>query len=285
MESTGRWLELTVSKLDDNHLIHVFTDVTNIKEAQLQLERTVEELRRSNINLEEFAYAASHDLKEPVRKIHFFSEKIKTTLGERMTEGEKQSFERMELAAKRMNALIDDLLSYSQISIRPHTFEAVNMNRLIDLVLEDLDLEIEDKRATITVDKLFTIQGHHRQLQQAFQNLISNALKYRKPDVVPQIKIGCSKVRGKDSGLQLSVEDGQKTYYCITVRDNGIGFEQQDAERIFNVFTRLHGNTEYRGTGIGLSIVRKVVENHNGQVWAEGKPGEGATFNVLLPAD
>jgi PAS domain S-box-containing protein len=285
LDSAQKWLELTISKMDDEHLIHIFTDVTPIKVAQLQLERTVEELRRSNVNLEEFAYSASHDLKEPVRKVHFFSEKIRSTLQDRMTEQEKQSFDRMELAAKRMNSLIDDLLSYSQISIRPRTIETVNMNQLIDLVLQDLDLEIEDKKATITVDNLFTIQGHHRQLQQAFQNLIGNALKYRKPGVAPQVKVSCSKVKGYETGLRVSAEDGQKTFYCITVQDNGIGFEQQDAERIFNVFTRLHGNTEYKGTGIGLSIVRKVVENHQGYIWAEGKPGEGASFKVILPAE
>jgi signal transduction histidine kinase len=285
MELTGRWQELTISKMDEDHLIHIFTDITPIKEAQLQLERTVEELRRSNTNLEEFAYAASHDLKEPVRKVHFFSEKIRSTLHDRMTEQEKQSFDRMELAAKRMNSLIDDLLSYSQISIRPRTFEAVNMNQMIELVLQDLDLEIEGSGATVTVDNLFTIQGHHRQLQQAFQNLIGNALKYRKPDVAPQIKVRYSKVKGHETALHLAVEEGRKTFYCITIQDNGIGFEQQDAERIFNVFTRLHGNAEYRGTGIGLSIVRKVVENHNGYIWAESTPGEGATFNVLLPAE
>jgi PAS domain S-box-containing protein len=285
LDIAQKWLELTISKMDDDHLIHIFTDITPIKVAQLQLEKTVEELRRSNQNLEEFAYAASHDLKEPVRKVHFFSEKIRSTLHDRMTEGEKQSFERMELAAKRMGSLIDDLLSYSQISIRPRTFEAVNMNQLIDLVLQDLDLEIEDKGATITVDNLFTIQGHHRQLQQAFQNLISNSLKYRKTGIAPQIKIRCSRIRGNETGLRLSGEESQKIFYSITVQDNGIGFEQQDAERIFNVFTRLHGNAEFRGTGIGLSIVRKVVENHNGHIWAESTPGEGATFNVLLPAE
>ncbi|SHF14274.1 PAS domain S-box-containing protein [Cnuella takakiae] len=277
-------------------IMNIATDVSERVQGRLLLEEKVkertqewqkanQELQRSNVNLEEFAYAASHDMKEPIRKIHFFSDRIKSTLQDRMTDLEKQSFERMELAAKRMGSLIDDLLSYSQISLRPRTLEAVNMNGLIELVLEDLDLEIEDKRATITVDKLFTVQGHHRQLQQAFHNLIGNSLKYSKPDVAPQIKISCKKMQGNETSLHLSVEEGQKTFYCLTVRDNGIGFEKEDAERIFHVFTRLHGNAEYRGTGIGLSIVRKVVENHNGYIWAESKPGEGAAFHVLLPID
>jgi signal transduction histidine kinase len=133
------------------------------------------------------------------------------------------------------------------------------------------------------MDKLFTIKGHPRQLQQVFQNLISNALKYSKADVAPVITITCSKVRGDEAGLQLTAEELEKEYYQVTVADNGIGFDQEDASRIFNVFTRLHGTTEYKGTGVGLSIVRRVIESHNGYVWAESTPGEGATFKILLP--
>ncbi|HZH01867.1 MAG TPA: PAS domain-containing protein, partial [Flavisolibacter sp.] len=189
LDVTGRWLELTISKMDDEHLIHIFTDITQIKEAQLQLERTVSDLKRSNANLQEFAYAASHDLKEPIRKIHFFSDRLKSVLKDRLGEEEVRTFERMELATKRMSSLIDDLLAYSQVSLRPKTFEEVNLNQILDLVLNDLDLEIEEKGAKVSVEKLFIIQGHHRQLQQAFQNLIGNALKYSKPGVVPEIKI------------------------------------------------------------------------------------------------
>ena len=285
LQYTQRWLELTVSKMDDDHLIHIFTDVTPIKEAQLQLEKTVEELRRSNTNLEEFAYAASHDLKEPIRKIHFFSDRLKNSLNDRITEEEKRSFERMEIASKRMNSLIEDLLTYSRISLLPKKFESVNLNQLINLVLNDLDLEIEEKGAKVTVNKLFTIRGYHRQLQQAFQNILSNSLKYSKPGASPDIEITCEKVQGKETKLNLSMEEQQKEYYVISINDNGIGFEQTDAERIFNVFTRLHGNTEYKGTGVGLSIVKKIIENHNGYVTAESEPGKGATFKIYLPTN
>ncbi|HZH36387.1 MAG TPA: PAS domain-containing protein, partial [Flavisolibacter sp.] len=156
LDITGRWLELTISKMDNDHLIHIFTDITPIKEAQMQLERTVAELKRSNVNLEEFAYAASHDLKEPVRKIHFFADRLKTVLKDRLEDEEKKSFERMETATKRMSSLIDDLLAYSQVSLRPRMFEQVSLNQIIDLVLNDLDLEMEEKKATISVGKLFT---------------------------------------------------------------------------------------------------------------------------------
>ena len=281
---TGRWLEISLSRMDEDHLINVFTDITIAKEAQLKQEKLLNELKKSNASLEEFAYAASHDLKEPIRKIHFFGQRIKDTMIDRMTDVEKQYFERMEAASKRMAALIDDLLSYSQISIRPRILEEVNMNLLIDQVLEDLDLEIEDQKANVEVDKLFTVQGHHRQLQQAFQNLISNAIKYSKPGIAPLVQIKCSKLIGKEAPLHVNADDQSKTFYCISVVDNGIGFEQSEAERIFNVFTRLHGLQEYKGTGIGLSLVRKVIENHNGYIWAQSETGKGSTFNVLLPA-
>lgn len=285
LEQTRRWLELTVSKMDDDHLIHIFTDVTPIKEAQLQLEKLVDDLKRSNANLEEFAFAASHDLKEPIRKIHFFSDRIKNSLSDRMTEEEKNSFERMEMAAKRMTSLIDDLLTYSQVSLRPRIFEEVNLNNVLHLVLEDLDIEIGERDASVSVDDLPVVMGHHRHLQQAFQNLIGNALKYSKPGIAPDIKIFATKILSKETGFNLSYAADATEYHVIEVSDKGIGFEQKDADRIFNVFTRLHGNKEFRGTGVGLSIVRKVAENHNGYVVAESAPGEGARFKLYLPVN
>lgn len=254
-----------------------------LAEANAALLRSNADLKRSNVNLEEFAYAASHDLKEPIRKIHFFSDRLKTSLNERMTDVEKQSFEKMETAAKRMSSLIDDLLSYSQVSLRPGMFEEVDLNQVMDLVLADLDLETEQKTAVVRVEKLCVVQGHHRQLQQAFQNLVANALKYGKPDVPPVIGISCCLKKGRQTQLSLSPEEGEKDFWEIKVADNGIGFEQKDAERIFNVFTRLHASPEYRGTGLGLSIVRKVVENHHGYITAESSPGKGAVFKVYLP--
>jgi PAS domain S-box-containing protein len=241
------------------------------------------DLSRSNVNLGEFAYAASHDLKEPIRKIHFFTDRLKSTLSPQLNDEQARSFDRLETSAKRMSSLIDNLLSFSQVSFHPSVNEDVDLNQLIDVVLEDLDLEIEDKKADITVDGLFTIKGHHRQWQQAFQNLIGNAVKYSKPGTAPIVHISCNKVVGKNAGLQLSSAQQDQSFYCISVKDNGIGFEQEDAERIFNVFTRLHGNSEYKGTGIGLSIVRKVVENHNGYIIAESSPEQGATFKIYLP--
>ncbi len=284
LEPIERWLELSVAKMDDDHLINVFTDVTPIKKTHLLLEKSVEDLQRSNANLREFAYAASHDLKEPIRKVHIFSDRLKMLLNDRLTEDERLYFDRLERAAKRMGSLIDDLLYYSQVSLTATSLETVNLNELIELVLTDLDLEIEQKSATVSVGKLFSVQGNHRQLQQAFQNLIFNALKYNRPGVPPQIKITCERVAGNNTGQHLSIEEQHQTFYRVSIQDNGIGFEQKDHERIFNLFTRLHGNTEYTGTGIGLSIVRKVIENHHGFIVAESEPQKGATFNLFFPA-
>lgn len=183
-----------------------------------------------------------------------------------------------------MGTLIDDLLSFSEVNLATATSEDVNLNEIIDLVLKDLDLEIETKSANISVGKLGTTRGHHRQLQQAFLNLIGNALKYSKPDVPPHISIECSQATGKEIQQQAPNASAATAYHICVIRDNGIGFEQKEAERIFNVFTRLHGNSEYKGTGIGLSIVHKVIENHHGFITAESSPGAGATFIIYLPA-
>lgn len=256
-----------------------------VAERTAELEKINLELKRSNANLEEFAYAASHDMKEPIRKIHFFADRLKEHLADKMDENDKRLFERMEYASRRMGALIDDLLLYSHITKSSSTRETVDLNQKVERVLEDLELQIDEKNAIIEVGKLPVITGYRRQLQQLFQNLIGNALKYGKPGVPPEITITSRQVHGKDTGEDITGEAADKDYHLIEVRDKGIGFEQKYAEKIFNVFTRLHGNAEYRGTGVGLSIVRKVMENHNGFVRAESIPDEGAVFKVYFPIE
>lgn len=151
--------------------------------------------------------------------------------------------------------------------------------------LEDLELDISEKGVKIIVEKLPKVRGNGRQFQQFFQNLLSNAIKYIKPDVAPEIQISSYEVTGREVWATLPPEEVDRKYYLIQLKDNGIGFEQEYAEDIFKVFTRLHNASDYPGTGVGLSIVKKVVENHNGYIWAESKPGEGASFKVLLPID
>jgi signal transduction histidine kinase len=172
----------------------------------------------------------------------------------------------------RMGLLVDDLLTYSQLRTLPDDMELVDLEALWRQILEDLALEVQDKNAMVRLVDLPTVLGYRRQLQQLFQNLLSNALKYTNPGQPVEIDISCNKVL--ENGID---------YYQVQVKDNGIGFEQEHAERIFQLFTRLHGKHEYAGTGIGLSIVKKVIENHQGKIWAESELGKGSVFTLLLP--
>jgi PAS domain S-box-containing protein len=281
---TKRWFELSISKLDEDHFITMFTDITSVKEAQIHQQHLVEELKRSNANLEEFAYAASHDLKEPIRKIKVFMDRLKMYLPLPLDKDGQFLLERMEKATARMNTLVDDLIEYSHVSFEEQRFEEIDLKEKIDTVLEDLEITIQQKGAIVHVGDLPKVKGHRRQLQQMFQNLISNALKYQRQGTAPEITISSSFLKGKETGITATTIKPEQYYHLVVVKDNGIGFEQEYAERIFNVFTRLHGNSEYSGTGIGLSIARKVIENHDGWIWAESRPDAGASFKLLLPA-
>jgi PAS domain S-box-containing protein len=243
-----------------------------LAEANSSLKVINKELQRSNQNLEEFAHAASHDLKEPVRKITYFTQQLKDQLGDRLKESESRSFTRIVNATERMGHLIDDLLLYSHVSHRPQETETVDLNEKLQRVLEDLELDIQEKNAVIHVGKLPVVNGYRRQLQQLLQNLISNALKYSKADEPPQIDIIANRSW-----------EGEQQYTVISVKDNGIGFEPEYSDKIFQMFSRLHGKHEYSGTGVGLSIVKKVVENHEGFISVESEPGQGSTFNIYLP--
>jgi signal transduction histidine kinase len=277
------WIDMMCTRFDGEVLV-TFTDYTPVKQLQLQLEQKVKELSHSNHNLEAFAYAASHDLKEPIRKISFFSERLKHRLVQRQDKEELQWISRVERAALRMGQLVDDLLEYSHVSRGVDHMEDVDLNQKVQDVLDDLELTIREKNAVVEVGPMPVIRGHRRQLQQLFTNLIGNALKYSKEDTAPIIHITSRMVTSSDTGITLPAAHQHTQLHLIEVRDNGIGFEQKDAEMIFNVFTRLHGIGEYKGTGVGLSIARKVVENHKGIIWAEGKQGEGSTFFIALPA-
>lgn len=287
-------IQLWVGTSTDIHDHKLFEEdlQSKVLERTLRLEQTNEALQRSNqelvrtnTNLEEFAYAASHDLKEPIRKIHFFADRLKQMLASRLNEEETHYFSRMEHAAGRMSLLIEDLLAYSHVGREMMVLEEIDLNQKITMVMEDLELEIKEKEAKLEVSDLPVIKGHRRQIQQLFQNLLGNALKYTKTGVKPVITISAKLVAAADIEWEPAVDGKHQHYHLIEVKDNGIGFEQKDADRIFNVFTRLHGNTEYRGTGVGLSIARKVVENHNGFIYAKSRVGAGSSFFVALPAE
>jgi len=274
------FFHINVVKTGDEVLV-TFTDHTALKRLQRELEIKVEELKRSNANLEEFAYAASHDLQEPLRKIRYFSERLRKDLTTVLNDEATKMLERLDVATIRMKGLIDDLLTYSRASIAPSVFEPINLNVLVQNVIQDFEATISETAAIITTDNLPIVKGDERQLRQLFQNLISNALKYRKPDVIPEVSISLQK---SDNKIETNLPDNSaKLYYLIEVKDNGIGFEQEYAEKIFQVFHRLHGRSEYEGTGVGLAIAQKVIHNHNGLIKAQSEPGQGATFSILLP--
>lgn len=283
-EPIKKWLELSVVRLDERHLINVFRDITPIKEVQMQLEEHVQQLQRTNAELEHFTYAASHDLKEPIRKIHIFCDRIKENLQQDFTNEQQHYFNRLQEAAKRMNTLIDDILNYSQAHSKERVFVPVDLNEIIAQVRQDLDFEIEEKKAVIESENLPTLPGHPRQLQQVFQNLISNAVKYSHPTRELHITVSSRKIYGREEEIINTKQDKNKLFHRIEVADNGVGFDQQDAERIFSMFQRLHTSSS-RGTGLGLTIVRKVLQNHEGYAYSKGIAAAGASFVVLLPAE
>jgi PAS domain S-box-containing protein len=273
-------------------------DVTEQRRIQQELERQVAErtrqlqasvldLERSNQNLQQFAYIASHDLQEPLRKIQSFGDILKTQYADSLGDG-IDLLQRMQVAASRMSVLIKDLLAFSRISTRQETTDTVSLNQVISNALTDLELAVQETGAVIDAGPLPTVQGDPSQLGQLFQNLISNALKFRRADatgafVSPLIRIRSQQLPATD--LPPSVRPTRETsaYHRIDVVDNGIGFEQKYVDRIFQVFQRLHGRKEFVGTGIGLAICEKVVANHGGAITATSQPGQGATFSVYLP--
>lgn len=268
---------MSAALMNEDVVVHM-TDFTKLKSLQLELQRKLIELERSNVSLEEFAHASSHDLKEPIRKIQFFTDQLKTDLHEQLNDKQLRLFQRIENASKRMASLIEDLLVYSQVSERPLETESVNLNETISMVQEDLELIIAQKGAQIHTEPLPVINGYKRQLQQLFQNLVSNAIKYSKADSAPVVRIYSTLVSGKS----INLEEGTM-YHCIRVEDNGIGFQEKYADQIFLMFQRLHAKGEYAGTGIGLSIARRIVDNHHGKILAKGVPDVGATFYIYLP--
>ncbi|RYY90175.1 MAG: PAS domain-containing sensor histidine kinase, partial [Chitinophagaceae bacterium] len=230
-----------------------------VQERTSELEKLNHDLKRSNQNLEEFAYAASHDMKEPIRKIRFFADRLKERLFDKLEEEDRRYFERLEAGTKRMGTLIDDLLLYSHVNRGLSSVETVDLGQMLAFVLDDLELHIEQLGAHVEIGELPVVKGRGRQLQQLFENLIGNALKYSREGVTPMIRVTARQIRGSERGIHSSETQRDKLFHLIEVRDNGIGFDPEDAERIFNVFTRLHGNSVYRGTGVGLSIAQKVA--------------------------
>jgi light-regulated signal transduction histidine kinase (bacteriophytochrome) len=242
-----------------------------------------------NKELESFAFVSSHDLQEPLRKIETFSRMILDKEMNAMSDSGKDYFRRIQGAASRMRLLIQDLLEYSHIAVTERTYEAINLNNVVVEVLQGLQEAILENGATIKAGKLCDVRINAFQFRQVLQNLISNSLKFSKPGTPLRIAISSRIKTGKQFSKQNSIlKPGQLSpdmSYCnITFKDNGIGFESRYNKAVFDLFERLHGKEAFAGTGIGLSIVKKIVEQHEGAITASGVEGLGATFNIYIPS-
>lgn len=276
-------IQMWVSTSTDIHDRKLFTDELErqVQERTAELKKLNDDLVKSNIELGQFAYVASHDLQEPLRKIQTFATRVIDTEEMNLSDKGKDYFTRMQGASKRMQQLIVDLLSYSRANAAEHHFEMTDLNKVLGDVRELLKETIEQKRATIHAGTLPTINVIPYQFEQLFTNILSNALKFSKPLVSPAIEIACQTISGSLVGNE---QVNAKTIsHHISISDNGIGFDPQFSERIFQVFQRLHSRDEYAGTGIGLAIVKKIVENHNGIITATSELGKGVRFDIYIP--
>lgn len=290
-DGTKFWGNVVITALhNDNNDIIGFSKVTRdltakkrsddlIQANALELDKKNKSLERLNEEVSSFAYVASHDLKEPLRKIQTFTSRIHD---EQDPLRVKEFAEKIRESATRMQKLMDDLLSYSQVSNDTSIFAEIDLNDIVTSVRNDLDLLINEKNASFVVGKLPLIRGVDFQWHQLFSNLFTNSLKFSKASVPSVITITSTKVPGKE--IPLGLVNDLRTYHNISIADNGIGFEEQHAKKIFDVFQRLHSKSEFSGTGIGLAIVKRVVENHGGIITAGGEPGVGATFDIYIPA-
>ncbi len=253
-----------------------------IKKLNYQLIENNEQLKTTIEELDRFAYVASHDLQEPLRKILIFSDKLLRDAGQSIPPDYEGYIQKIVKSSERMHTLINDLLKFSRYTKDDYGFERTDLNAILKEVLSDVEVEMQKKQAKITVDNLPVIWAIPSQMRQVFQNLISNSLKFHRQDCCPEINIYGKKVSGSEIfGLNRRLPND--TYYRIFFKDNGIGFDPKYANDIFVVFKRLHSYHDFEGTGIGLSICKKILEKHNGFITAEGKPNEGSTFILTLP--
>lgn len=260
---------------------HRFRLEETVEQRTLMLKVRTEELLRSNTELEQFAYIASHDLQEPLRKVQAFGDMLTNQYRDVLGDEGRDYLQRMQGAAKRMQGLINDLLNYSRIMTRAQPFVSVNLTDVARLVLADLETRIQDTGGRVELEPLPTLEGDPTQMRQLLQNLIGNSLKYHRANVPPVVKVQC---RLLPLGDRAFPSQGAPIQFCeMMVEDNGIGFEQKYVDRIFAPFERLHGRSEYEGTGMGLAICRKIVERHGGTITARSVPNQGSTFVVSIP--
>ncbi|MDR3681737.1 MAG: ATP-binding protein [Flavipsychrobacter sp.] len=288
--------QVITNKKGEIIIIGTAQDVTDLKKNEQELLAKTKALEASNVELEKFASIASHDLREPLRKIGAYSSMLEHDQKELLNEKGKLYLEKIQSASARMQQLIDDILDFSRLTTEQSEFKRTNLNEVIAAVLSDLEVPIVTTHAEIQTENLPTVEGNASQLGQLFFNLINNAVKFRKPGTAPLINISSIFIKGKDlpadpiklSQYKFAVLGNPRYWenelFCqISVSDNGIGFDETYLDRIFMIFQRLHGKTDYEGTGIGLAVCKKVVDIHHGSITARSTPGAGATFIVLLP--
>ena len=266
-------------------ILGIVIDLTEQKVYESQLKQFTAELQRSNQDLEQFAYVASHDLQEPLRKIRAFGDRLTAKYQSKLEEQGSDYVARMQSAAARMQVLIEELLSFSRVS-RPGIFsESLDVNELVTEIREDLEAQIKREKATLITGSLPSIRGERSQIKRLLQNLISNGIKFHKNGQGTRVEVTGSVMRGGDVQNEFNVSLPKLKYARIEVKDDGIGFDEKYLEKIFTIFQRLHGRAEYEGTGIGLAICRKIVANHGGFITARSAENEGSNFIVILPID
>ncbi|CAM2070410.1 Response regulator [Sulfidibacter corallicola] len=256
--------------LDPNILkgkVNVFLDLYRQREAKKHL---MAELERSNRELQDFAHMTSHDLKAPLRSMRFSVQMLEEDYAERLDGDAREYLQTITTACRRMQVLIDDLLDYARVTTQPRDFDTIDLTDLIEDIRLDLRGQLQDSGATLHLDDLPDVRGDKMQIQRLFQNLISNAIKYRRQDVSPEIRIRADRM------------DSQNLCH-LHVEDNGIGFDAKHAERIFQPFQRLHSHKKYEGSGIGLAICKKIAQHHGGDIAASSVEGQGSQFTVILP--
>jgi PAS domain S-box-containing protein len=279
------WGSVVMTALHDDNGEHigfskVTRDLTEKKQAEDRMNQYLRQLEFKNKELEQFVYAASHDMKEPLRKIHLYNSFIVSAPSNVLDEKSKEYFARSIQATQRMTSLIDDLLAYSKITTIAEIYETIGLNSIIDEIAAFHKEEFEQKRITLERDDLPVIKAIPFQIKQLLSNLVDNSVKYRQPEKEGYIRITSEKINGK---ILNPAADPFRQYYKISVKDNGIGFDPAYAAKMFEMFQRLPATSAVKGTGIGLAICKRIVQNHNGWIEASGTPGQGATFSFYLP--
>ena len=272
----GRVIAVMHEPMPDGGSIATYQDITDLERHEAELQQYTKKLEASNRELQDFAYVASHDLQEPLRKIETFGERLVSKYADEMPEGARKFIDRMDNAIGRMRQLINDLLAYSRVTTKAKPFVKVDLQDVLDGVLGDLQVRLEETEAIVECNGLPTIDADPTQMRQLLQNILSNALKFQPPERKPHVRVTSTIHEG-------NFISGEPEVCEIRIADNGIGFDNKYKDQIFTIFQRLHGRNEYEGTGIGLATVRKIVDRHEGDIDADGKDGVGATFIISLP--